>query len=390
MIRALKQQQVFLFYVVTIFYWFSLYAYTPELTPYAEELGADYQMLGIIGGAFGIIQLFLRLPQGILSDRTNKRKIFIVAGLLVGVVAPLIPFFYPSINTIILCRLLAGITATTWIPYTILFASYFNKNESPKAMGLLNTFNYIGRMAAMLIAGVLAFSFGARYLFLLSAVAAGVGVLCSFMIKENHSLSPEPIKFKEIIEVSKDKLLIFYSVLGIISQFISFATIYGFTPIVADNTFGANSLQFGFLAFLAEFPAALISPIAGTLLIGKLGERKVLIVGYVLSTIACFVIPFLPNIYCLYSVQFIGGIGRGMVFPLLMGLCIKHVSVEKRSTAMGFYQAMYSVGVFFGPIVLGYVSNAYSLDIGFYTTGVIGLIAVIMVSLNRRLREDMT
>lgn len=390
MIKALKKQQILLFYIVTILYWFSLYAYSSELTPYAEELGADYTMIGIIGGAFGITQLVLRLPQGIISDRINKRKLFIILGLFLGVISPLFPFFYPSVNSILICRLIAGITATTWIPYTILFSSLFKRSDSPKAMGLLNAFNYIGRMVAMLSAGALAFSFGAKYLFLLSAIASAVGLAFSFLIKENDELSPKPIRAKEIKEIPKDKLLLIYSILAIITQFISYATFYGFTPIVADNTFHANSLEFGFLAFLAELPGALISPIAGTLLIKYLGERRVLLIGFMLSATACFLIPFVPNLLTLYGVQFVCGIGRGMVFPLLMGLSIKHVSNEKRSTAMGYYQAMYSLGIFFGPMVLGYIGKVYGLNIGFYTTGLIGLIAVFMVLFNRSLREDMT
>ncbi|WP_157949928.1 MFS transporter [Vallitalea okinawensis] len=382
--HKLRRKQIILFYMMTIFFWFSLYAYTSELTPYAESLGATHRMAGMITGAFGITQILLRLPQGIITDRINKRKIFINFGLLVGVLSALIPFFYPNVYTLLIGRLLAGITGSTWVAYTVLFTSYYDAHESPKAMGILNGFNYLGRMSAMLLGGIIAFSFGTPYLFILSSVGALIGLIFSFFIKDNDELSPDPINVKEIREISKDKLLIFYSLLAVISQFISFATVYGFTPIIATTNFAANSLQLGILAFLAILPAALISPFSGTLLIKWFGERNTLIIGFFISAITCFIIPLVPNLGMLYLVQFIAGAGKGMVFPLLMGLSIKHFPDDKRATAMGLYQAAYSAGIVFGPMVLGFVSDSYGLFTGFVVTGIIGFIAVIMVLLSHK------
>lgn len=385
--KRFRRQQKFLFYVVTYFYWFSLYAYSSELTPYAEKLGASYSMVGLVTGAFGFSLIFLRLPQGILTDRINKRKIFIVLGLLVGIISALIPFFVRNIYALLLCRVLAGVTGATWVAYTVLFTSYYDAHESPRAMGILNTYNYIGRMTAMLLGGIIAYAFGAPYLFILSAVAAFIGFLISLFIKDNDELSPEPISMKEVREISKDKLLWFYSILAIISQFISFATVYGFTPIVATTNFQANSLELGILAFLAILPAVIISPLSGTVLIKWIGEKWSLIIGFIICAVTCFIIPRVPSLKYLYIVQFIAGAGKGMVFPLLMGLCIKHFRDDQRATAMGVYQSAYSAGVFFGPMVLGAVSQSYGLFVGFAITGIIGFLAVFMVLLFQRKRR---
>lgn len=70
-----------LFSVVTILFFFSLYAYIPQLSSYARELGASYKLIGLIGGAYGFTQTILRVPIGIISDKLRMRKVFIILEL---------------------------------------------------------------------------------------------------------------------------------------------------------------------------------------------------------------------------------------------------------------------------------------------------------------------
>jgi MFS family permease len=75
----------------------------------------------------------------------------------------------------------------------------------------------------------------------------------------------------------------------------------------------------------------------------------------------------------LYLSQAIGGFARGLVLPLLMGLSIKLFPDDKRSTAMGIFQAIYGLGMFGGPVLAGALSSTYNLAMGFWVTGMIGL-----------------
>ena len=63
-----------LFCIVTGLFWFSLYAYVPQMTSFAKDMGASYKMIGIITGAYGLSQTLLRIPLGIASDVLNKEK----------------------------------------------------------------------------------------------------------------------------------------------------------------------------------------------------------------------------------------------------------------------------------------------------------------------------
>lgn len=44
---------------------------------------------------------------------------------------------------------------------------------------------------------------------------------------------------------------------------------------------------------------------------------------------------------------------------------MKNVPIEKRSTAMGYYQAIYAVGMTIVPMIAGNIAEIYNLNIAF-------------------------
>jgi MFS family permease len=57
-----------------------------------------------------------------------------------------------------------------------------------------------------------------------------------------------------------------------------------------------------------------------------------------------------------------------------MSLSIKDVDPGKRSTAMGFYQAIYGLGMFAGPLMMGILGDLLTLKQGFIMIGLVGCI----------------
>ncbi|HHX62587.1 MAG TPA: MFS transporter, partial [Epulopiscium sp.] len=362
--------------IVTGLFWFSLYTYVPQMSTFAKGMGASYKMIGIITGAYGLTQTVLRIPLGIVSDILNKRKIFINMGLFTTIFSALIVFLFPNPYTLLIGRLLAGVAAATWVSFTVMFSSYYKYSESTKAMGVINSANMIGQFAAVLVGGALSFYLDMRYVFLLSAMVGFIGFLLSFLIpKEEVMIDKEPLKVSDLLLIVKDADILHICFLGVLSQLITFATIFGFTPIIAENL-GANNFELGLLTTVYNFPQIVFSILAGTVFIKYLGAKKTLLIGFSLSTVLCMVIPFVPNLTILYVVQIFNGIGKAMTFPILMGLVIKDVDSNLRTTAMGVYQAIYGVGMIIGPVLLGAIGDQFGLTVGFVFTGLLGLLAI--------------
>lgn len=365
-----------LFCIVTGLFWFSLYAYVPQISSFAKDMGATYKMIGIITAAYGLSQTVIRIPLGIVSDVLNKRKIFISLGLFMTIISALVVFLFPSSYTLLIGRFLAGAAAATWVSFTVMFSSYYKHSESTKAIGIINSANMIGQFSAVLVGGTLSLYLDIKYIFLLSAVVGGVGFLLSLLIKkEEVVIDREPLKGSDLLIVIKDPDVLHICFLGILTQLITFATIFGFTPIIATNL-GANNFELGLLTTVYNFPQIVFSALAGIVFVKYLGAKKTLLIGFALSTIVCIMTPFVPSLGMLYFLQVFNGIGRAMTFPMLMGLVIKNVDSNLRTTAMGFYQAAYGIGMIIGPILLGAIGDQFGLMIGFVFTGLLGLLAI--------------
>lgn len=74
--------------------------------------------------------------------------------------------------------------------------------------------------------------------------------------------------------------------------------------------------------------------------------------------------------------QLISGIGNIIVFTLTMSMVIKGVESNLMTTTMGFYQAVFGLGMILGPILLGNIGDIFGLTAGFIVVGILGLVSV--------------
>lgn len=368
-----------------ILFWFSLYAYVPQMNSYAKEMGASYKLIGLITGAYGFSQTILRIPLGILSDKLRKRKIFIQFGLTAAALSAVIVYIFPNPYVLLITRLLAGVASATWVNFTVLFLNYFNSDESAKAIGIATSNSKIGQLIAMFLGGIIAMRYGVKYIFLLSIISGIIAYQLGFYIKEDRNDIKETKEDSPgLISVIKNKRVVLISILGSLVQLIAYSTTFGFTPLIASKL-GANDMQLSYLSVLYTLPQILFSVIAGTIFVRKLGERKTLLIGFILSTFLCILTPFVPSLSYLYILQILSGIGNAITFTLLMSMVIKNVDTSLRTTTMGFYQAVYGIGMIIGPVLLGFIGDMLGLTAGFIVTGLIGLISIVLVMM---LKED--
>ena len=372
-----KGCRIGLFCAATILFWFSMYTYVPFLTPYVESLGATYKMAGIIAGSYGFTQMLLRVPVGIMSDRFGKRRIFITFGMFFSIFSSLGLLLSRDTGIILIFRGLAGAAAATWVDFTILFSSYYKKEEASKAIGTISFFSAVGQMAGMYGGSLIAEKVGENGAFAAGLAAAIAGLALSFFLIEKVETDSARISFRGILEVASDKMLITVSVIAILSQILTFATAMGFTPVYAEKVLGAGRYQLGILTVLSTLPAAFASLFAGRYLAGKIGERAVIVTGFLLGGVFTIAVPFSGSIGMLAVMQVMSGLGRGLSFTLLMSLSIKHMPLNKRATAMGFFQSIYGLGMFAGPVIMGILGDIAGLSQSFVILGTAGLAAAV-------------
>ena len=389
-----KHRNIIIF-AATFFMWFSIYSYQANFTPYMESLKISASIIGLIVGSYGFTQMVLRVPLGILSDKLGTRKLFIIIGITFTFLSAVFLFLFDNVFVILFARASAGIAASTWVSFTVLFSSYHDKDKTVGALGTLDFFSNTGQLGGI-ICGSLLVSFTVwkdKAAFMLAVVIGLVSFILSFMIYEDREKLRQltkPAESKQSSQSNKsnqsnqtditaaaNKTLIIISVIGAVSQLITFSTIFGFTPAYAKDVLKINSLQNGILMVFSYLPTAFGALFMGKFLAGKIKEYKLVFTGMLLLGLSTILIPMINNYYLLVITQTAAGFGKGISFPLLMGLSIKKIPENRRGTAMGIFQAVYSFGMFFGPLIVGVIKENFTLSSAFILIGSICFICSI-------------
>jgi len=354
------------------------------MTPYLAELGVSFTMIGIIGGSYGFSQMVLRIPLGIVSDRLGKRKLFIILGFVVCAVSTAGMFATQNAYIILTLRLLAGVAASAWVVITILFTGYFEKGKQASRMSYLLIANFGGLMIARLVGGIVAETLGHEYTFLVGGATALLAIILSLFITEKATQPDELPSLKNLLGVIKDKNLIAMSILGIFTQMVLHSTTNTFTSEAGIQA-GATLLQLGAIATVASIPAILTSIVCGKLFVRRnLNVRHFLVAGFLLQAIGSIIITFgTLTIATVYVSTIIIALGCGLCFSTLISFCTRNIDEGRRSAAMGFFQAIYALGMFTGPVIMGIVvdyaglSNGFLAPVAFAAVGLILAVAMI-------------
>ena len=250
----------------------------------------------------------------------------------------------------------------------------------------------------MFSGGIFADRFGPRSTFLVAFLTGILGIVILAVIMRNSAVlrtearseSPEskPITLAQFMAVFKDRRLLFFSVMTSLMHVIQASTLVGFNPTVMDSA-GASEFQIGLGTTLGAIPSVFGGPLA----IGPMGRRfgtaKTAMIGFLLLAAPTFFFPFIPNIFVLLLLQFIAGLGKGILAPLLMAASTSHMPSETRSTALSAHQALYSIGMSAGPAITGVVANRISMQAAFVMLGLTGIISMLVVSVfSRRMKPQ--
>jgi predicted MFS family arabinose efflux permease len=372
------KDKLWFFFISTFLFWFSLYVYTPILSPYAESLGSSLRLIGLIVGSYGFTQFLLRVPLGIWSDKIQRRKPFIILGFIFSAFSGFGLALSKSPIGLLIFRGLSGVSATTWVAFTTLFSSYFDPSNVISSLSLLNFFTQSGQLVATLLGGFIAQNIGWTAPFYLAGIIALVGFIPAFFIKEEVSRRSNNVSLIELIRVGKTPLLLVSSILAILVQYFTFVTTYGFLPVYASNI-GLSKSSLGVLTFLSSIPAAIASLLNSGTFFNRFTKKYLLALGFIFAMISSLFVPFTKSFFILGLLQCLGGISRGINYPVLMGLSILDVSPEKRATAMGFFQAIYGIGMFGGPFIGGLIGSAWGISSIFISTAILMLISAVIV-----------
>ncbi|WP_297277255.1 MFS transporter [uncultured Brachyspira sp.] len=372
-----------LLFIIMTFLWLSLYVYIPYQVTYLSSINITSSMIGIIIGVYGTAQMFLKFPFGLLNDYIGKSKFFIMlAGVLTSIGA-IIRLINTNAYGFFIGNLLCGISASIWTVFIILYVSYFNKNEEYKATSKALVSNVLGMFIAFLTAAFSYDKLGMKFLLIVSAVSGALVAFLGLFLKDNKI--NKRMSVKGLFSVIKNKRLIVFSLLAIVMQGVQISAIISFT-LNRIKELGGTSQNVGLASITSMFFA-----IIGAFLPSKIKNEKnikvYVSISFIMMAVYCIIVISTNNILIITLSQILGGFSSGILSSLLTSESVKEIEVEKKSSAMGFFQSTYSFGIFIFPIITGKLIDVYSINTAYIVLASIAILSAIISAAYYRIKS---
>lgn len=368
-----NKHQIIKFIIIIILFWFAQYVYVPYQTPFLAAINVASTFIGIVVGAYGFSQMLLRIPLGMLADWHLNHKLLITLGTLLAGLASIMRVLFPSGIGFLLGNIFSGIASSTWLSFMVYFLKLRSDVSKVENMGILVMANNLGMLLGFVISSLFYEKIAMKGLCILGVLAGILACIMTITLPTfQFSYSSGKNSFINLINVFKNKTLLICGVLAFIQQGIQMATTMSFTSQVIKEI-NAPSYAEGLSSIIYMCSAVLFARITSSKYIAKFSDRSILIVSYILLALYCFAIPLARQIYLIYLLQVIPGVGTGILFAILNAAAISNVPQKALSTATGVFQSIYALGMTLFPIFAGQLRAQYSMTISFIVMGILAL-----------------
>jgi len=371
-----KKNDTRLLAIVTLF-WFAQYVFVPYLSPHLAALGIGASFAGTILGMYGMAQLILRIPISVGEDCVGHDRIFMGAGLVTLGIGGALPLFSDAPVVYLLSRLLTGVGASTWVSFT---ASFTRGYENAKSrMGQLIAANNLGVLISYVLGGVVYQMAGIKPLFALSACVTVISLVLLPGVQVTPVSGDRRFSLKAIFKTLLNKHLLICSFLCALMQLIAFATTQSFVNNYAQ-TLGVSGFGLSLVAIAFYVAGVAASSAFAKGVFSRMTERAFLAMAFGVIALYCAVLPLCRSMIMIVFAQLLGGVGRTLVYTHLMAVCSAEAKPEQKTTAMGIFQSLYSVGMTLGPIVMGNIldANGSSYEISFLWMALFAVAGIVL------------
>ena len=368
-------------------------------------------LIGLVLSLFGLLNSVGQLFTGRLSDRTGKRRAFVLAGLAIFAVGSAIYPLVTSYWAVLGARALQGVGAACTIPATVALVNEYSATNAERGgnFGVFNTFRLIGFgfgpiVAGIVITGGVATEAGASASesvveYALPAVLGG-GTFSGFTAAFAIAVLGAAVSFALVSllitdpprdegEAASDLSIAVFDrddggfdpvfVLGIATFFMAttialFATLEG--PVRAR-------LNESTLMFSVQFAAVVIANVLLQVPIGRAsdrhGRRPFIVAGFVVLVPAVFAQGVVTTPLAMLAARFVQGIAVALVFAPSLALAGDLAGAGRSGTTLSVLTMAFGLGVAVGPLASGVLYNLGGFGAPFFVGAALSAVALALV-----------
>ena len=158
---------------------------------------------------------------------------------------------------------------------------------------------------------------------------------------------------------------VFYTLnIAVFTSMLGMGIVLPFMPIYA-RSLGATGITIGI--FFASFPLAqmLFMPLIGRLS-DRHGRKMFMALGLLASSLLSLWYVYAPNMLYLTLGRFLQGAAVALTLPIATAYVGDIAPAEKRGTLMGIFNLSMTSSIGLGPLVGGWLSDQYGMEVSFY------------------------
>ena len=383
----MKMQNRGKLFIAVIFFWIAMYVYIPYQTTYLKVIGTASNQIGIIVGAYGISQMLLRFPVGILADRQNYHKIFILAGGGAASTASVFRILLNNSLGFFIGNIFSGLASAMWISFMVLYMSYYPDEEQREATGKIVFANNIGMLGGFVISTLLYQIVGMQVICGFSVFSGLICMGFALALTTAKNTKQKKVELGAQLALCHRKRLILFSLLALVQQGIQAATAMSFSMQIVTSL-GGSLKEVGIASTIYMISAVLWAKFSSTKQCERISVKGLIPAVFVMNAVYLLLMPEVNQISQIYVLQILPGMATGLLFSSLTAEAMKGIAPEVKSTAMGLYQTIYAVGMTLLPMLGGAVVQNESMRMAYRVFAGICLAATILALCVRKWIEE--
>ncbi|MEM3823610.1 MAG: MFS transporter [Candidatus Bathyarchaeia archaeon] len=372
-------------YVVMLLLGLGIGFNAPILPLYAEALGANRFMVGLMGTAFTVAFTILAIPGGWLSDRFGRRRPLVV-GLLFYALAVFAVSIAGDALTLIFLRGLQGAASAFVMPVSYaIIGDRVDRRNLGKAMGLFGMIHG-GGMAAGSVIGELASVHDFSFTFKVSSVIIFVAAVLVFFTVHGYEkvFTGKRLVLPDFKVMVKNKGLFacFYSG-GFVAGFIEMCMVTLAPSYLGVMGFNSFSIR---VMFFFMISSTLLSQMLAGWLSDRFGRIQVLSIMLLITSVSSVLFVFSRSFFDFSITMFLIGFSYSSAYPVALALT-SEIQKEALGSAIGVYSLMFGVGGSVGPAFGGFLADKLYLEAPYIFNGIVAFSAVVLaISILKSLR----
>lgn len=359
---------------------------------------SEAAITGVVLGLFGFVNSPLQPLTGRLSDRTGRRKIFLLSGLGVLSAASFAYALASSYWHLLGLRALQGVAGALIVPSSIALVNDFATDDDRGGnMGTYNAFRLIGfgvgpiGAGAVLAAGPYSIAIGGFQVAITGFEAAfafaGVTALVGFSVVllficdpeiDSDESDPDTGGFA-VFDRTGSNILDPVFTLGVVS----FLMAIGIAMFATLGDLVNARLNQGARMFGLQFAAFVLALILLQAPIGRAtdfyGRKSFIVAGAVLLIPTTAVQGFILDSWLMFGARFAQGIAAAMVFGPAMALAGDLAPEDESGSTLSVLTMSFGLGIAAGPLLSGFLVG-FGFPAPFVVGAALAIVGVILVS----------